>query len=86
MAIGYGKNEREIKFYENKQKFFLEKRFFKKTRLNRIKIYLFCLYFGTKKMCFFCLYYGTEGVHFIDSEGQVFCLHTREGSEPRSSG
>ena len=40
----------------------MEKRFFKKTRLNRIKVYLFYLYFGTKKMSFFCLYYGTEGV------------------------
>jgi len=40
----------------------LKKRFFKKTRLNRIKDCLFCLYFGTKKMSFFCLYYGTEGV------------------------
>jgi len=39
--------------------------FFKKTRLNRIKTCLFCLYFGTKKISFFCLYFGTEGVFFI---------------------
>jgi len=34
---------------------------FKKTRLNRRKICLFCLYFGTKKWVFFAYISGRTG-------------------------
>jgi len=49
------------------------KRDLKKTRLNRLKVCLFCLYFETKKMSFFFfLYYRRERVWFNKGNPNTF--------------
>jgi len=68
--------------------FYWKRWFFLKTRLDRIKVCLICLYFGTKKMSFFFLYFGTEGVplciyHLISNEMIQECSGKKK--LPRSS-